>query len=355
MPWQTPSLRTVREMVRNDVIASLSGAVTLGNSVLRVISDATAAVAHLTMRYIDWLARQLMPDTAEKEWLDRHGNIWLTNADNTTGRKTATYASGTITLTGLSGIVVPSATQFASSTTTYETTADVTLGSTGVPAPARALTPGIGGNMEAGDTVGIVAAVGGADSVATVVSMDNGTDEETDDELRTRILFRIQRPPMGGDADDYELWTLAVSGVTRAWASPNEMGVGTVTVRFLMDDLRPPHGLPNSGDIVAVADYLDTVRPVAVKECFVVAPIPYFYDLSISGLATDTPEVRANIEAAIKDMEKQRSAPGQTMYRSWVDEAIAGAIGEDHHELTFSTTAMPSPGYMPFVGNIIYT
>ena len=72
MPWTTPALRTVREMVRNDVTAALSGAVLIANSVARVMSDAMAGLAHLVLRYIDWLSLQLLPDTAESEWLDRH-------------------------------------------------------------------------------------------------------------------------------------------------------------------------------------------------------------------------------------------------------------------------------------------
>ena len=60
-----------------DELPSLQGAVMIGNSVLRVVSDAMVALAHLVMRYIDWVALQLRPDTAEKEWLDRHGDICL--------------------------------------------------------------------------------------------------------------------------------------------------------------------------------------------------------------------------------------------------------------------------------------
>src|SRR5215831_17893165 len=85
MPWQTPSLRQVRELTR----------------------DAMSALAHLTLLYIDWLALQLLPDTAEKEWLDRHGQIWLLNADGTKGRKGATFAAGTVTITGTVGTIVP--------------------------------------------------------------------------------------------------------------------------------------------------------------------------------------------------------------------------------------------------------
>jgi hypothetical protein len=53
-------------------------------------------------------------------------------------------------------------------------------------------------------------------------------------------------------------------------------------------------------------------------------------------------------------MEYRRLSPGQTLYRSWVDEAISAAVGEDSHELTFVTTLMPGPGYMARLGTITY-
>src|SRR6516165_5908936 len=122
MPWTTPALRTVREMVRNDVTAALSGAVLIANSVARVMSDAMAGLAHLVLRYIDWLSLQLLPDTAESEWLDRHGNIWLVNADGTTGRKAATLAHGSGTFTGTSLSTLPMFSQLTGGDNqTYET------------------------------------------------------------------------------------------------------------------------------------------------------------------------------------------------------------------------------------------
>ena len=91
MPWATPTLREVRSVVRDNVRASLPGAdASVPNSVLRVLSDTQGGLCHLTLQYIDWLALQLLPDTAETEWLDRHGDIWLVNADGTIGRKQAT-------------------------------------------------------------------------------------------------------------------------------------------------------------------------------------------------------------------------------------------------------------------------
>src|SRR5215475_8415449 len=112
MPWSTPTLRDVRSMVRDAIRGSLPGAdASVPNSVLRVLSDAMGALCHLALQYVDWLALQLLPDTAETEWLDRHGHIWLTNADGSTGRKLATQAVGSANFvsSGLP-ITVPSGT-----------------------------------------------------------------------------------------------------------------------------------------------------------------------------------------------------------------------------------------------------
>src|SRR4249920_792404 len=97
MPWTTPTLRNVRVLVRDSVRAHLPGAdANVPNSLLRVMADAMAALCHLVLQYIDWLSKQLLPDTAETEFLDRHGQIWLVNSDGTKGRKQATLAFGSI-------------------------------------------------------------------------------------------------------------------------------------------------------------------------------------------------------------------------------------------------------------------
>jgi uncharacterized phage protein gp47/JayE len=341
-------------MVRNDVTAALSGAVLIANSVARVMSDAMAGLAHLVLRYIDWLSLQLLPDTAESEWLDRHGNIWLVNADGTTGRKVATYAQGEVVATGIEGFVIPAGTQLSILGVIYETTADITMGSAPTNVAARALTAGSIGNADSGTSVDFISPISGIDAQATVVEMTGGADTETDDQLRARVLFRIRNPPMGGSAADYIEWALSVPGVTRAWAAP-EMGPGTMTVRFMMDDLRSDNrGLPMPDDCVMVHDYIDTVRPVTVKDFFVEAPVPFYYSITISNLDQDTADVQARIEQSIKAMEYQKSKPGQTMYRTWVEEAIGGTVGVNFFELEFDTTPMPDVGHMPFIGTINY-
>lgn len=359
MPWQTPTLRDVRSLVRDSIHGKLPGSdATIPNSVLRVMSDNQGALCFLTLEYIDWLSLQLLPDTAETEWLDRHGQIWLLNADGTKGRKQATLASGIVAVTGVNGTVVPAGSLLGlgSFNASYQTTAQIVIGGGPSEVAAVALNAGTVGNLDPEETLAFLAPPPGADGVVTVVTMDGGTDVETDAQLRMRVLRRIQQPPMGGSANDYESWALAVAGVTRAWAYPNEMGVGTVTVRFLMDDLRADDdGWPTPDDVITVTNYIDVMRPVAVMDCYVVAPIKQFIDINIGSVVPDTDEVKAEIELSLRNMLFVKAQPGQTIFSAWISYAIMNAPNVQTFDLlTNDDYLMPSAGHMAVLGTIQY-
>lgn len=364
MPWTTPTLRDVRSFVRDAIHSSLPGSdATPPNSVLRVMSDAQGALCHLTLQYIDWLSLQLMPDTAEAEWLDRFGNIWLVNSDGTTGRKQPTSAAGTVNVTGsITNTVLPIYSQLTGAnpnsitSITYQTTEQIVVNvNFPTPVAVRAIDPGSAGNLLTGAPMVLTSPPYGINGSATVVEMDGGTDTETDDELRARILKRIREPPMGGDATDYEQWALAVPGVTRAWCFPQEMGIGTCTLRFMMDELRASNGgFPLPDDVDTVAAYINSVRPVTVKDMFVECPIPFPVNLKINYLDVDNAATHAAIIASLQNEFFVRSMPGQIWYRAWTDEAIMNAPGVNAYDLTASDVPMPSSGYMPILGDVTY-
>lgn len=373
MPWITPSLRQVREMVRDDITSALSGAVLIGNSVLRVMSDANAGLAHLTMRYIDWLARQLMPDTAEVEWLDRHGEIWVG------GRKAATYAQGTVGITGTQSTLIPLGTQMLADVTgggvVFETTAAVYIGAP-IDGPTQvnvaALTAGRT-DLEVGNGMALVGTIPGVTDI-TISAFSDGLEEETDDQLRGRVLERIREPPMGGDAEDYVAWALQVPGVTRAWSSV-EMGIGCVTVRFMMDDKYPDDlvldgtgavvsggGFPQPDDIETVNTYLNTKRPVAVKDFFVEAPLAEPISFQLYNASADDAATVEYVRVQVAKMLKEKAAPtymvdgvsryAQTIYAAWVTEAALQAPGLEYFDLVMTDHTMPYNGSMGVLGAV---
>jgi uncharacterized phage protein gp47/JayE len=359
MPWHTPTLRDVRGQVRDYIQSTLPGSdANVPNSVLRVLSDSQGGLCHLTLQYIDWLALMLLPDTAEDEWLDRHGKIWLVNADGSTGRKVATLSKGVAQFNGLGGgNLVPKGTQLTANTVGFETMEDVYVDAIQpTRVPIRALDPGSAGNLPDGTELGMVVTIPGVDQTAYVVHLAGGTDTETDEQLRSRILRRIQQPPMGGSAYDYEAWALAVPGVTRAWCAPLEMGIGTVTIRFMMDDLRADNdGFPLPQDVEAVRAYIDSKRPVATKDFFVEAPVKQPITCIIEDLEPNTEAVRAQIDLSLREMLLVAAAPGQTIYAAWKNYAIMNAAGVVSFRLVNNDDdVMQSPGHMAVLGNIIY-
>jgi uncharacterized phage protein gp47/JayE len=285
--------------------------------------------------------------------------MWLKNADGTTGRKLATLAVGQVYLTGQTWQPVPIGQRLQNDAgLQYETTATVFLGAgqAPTPTPARALDPGAAGNMQSGQGLRLIQAPPGVDIDATVIVMDHGVDDESTDELRDRVLLRIRNPPQGGAAIDYELWALSVPGVTRAWCYALEMGMGTVTVRFMMDNLRADEGgFPRQSDVDNVYVAIDKLRPVAVKDMFVVAPIRRRVNVQIDRLIPDTPTVRAAIGLSLELMLRERALPGQTIYAAWKNFSIMSAPGVQSYTLVNAQDdMMPSPGHMPVLGNIVY-
>lgn len=360
MPWFKPTMRALREQVRDFISSRLDGAdASIPKTPLRVMADNQAAMAALNLDFLAWVARQMLPDTAETEWLDRHGAIWGKP------RLAATFAGGSATFTGTAGTIVPQGTQVTGGGVTFETTEEITLGSGATEAGIIALNAGTAGNLEAGQSLSLTAAIAGVNSRALVVSLTGGVDSESDDSLRERVLARIQKPPMGGAAHDYEAWARDVPGCSRAWCSPNEIGAGTVTVRVMFDDLRSTNsGFPLSEDLAAVRSYIDERRPVAVADVFVFAPIPQPVNFIIAGLTPDTDAIRAAVEASVASMIRERAAPAfsrngigqaaQTIYAVWLNEAVLNAPGVEHFTGTDADHVMATAGHIAVPGTITF-
>ena len=356
MPWPLLSLRQRREHVRDDIAAHVPGAdASVPNTVLRAVGDAQAALTHDNDLHLDWVARMMMPDTAEGEFAERWANIWLPN-----GRKGATFAAGFITVTGISGSAVPTGAELTlpaldadgnSIVLQFEVVTGVTLSASSAAVAVSALTPGAIANLDEGAMLAFVDPPTGIDGRAAVAApgFAGGADQETDADLRGRTIARIQMPPHGGSRFDYEQWALEVPGVTRAWAK-QEMGIGTITVRIMLDQVRADDdGLPETEDLELVQSYIDGLRPVTVADFFVESPVRQDETVTIDYVSRDTPEVRAAIVQEVKAMLLARATPGQIIYASWVREAISAATGEDYHSVTVDNLIPATVGHMIFI------
>lgn len=329
MPFNRPTLQTLIDRAAADIETRLPGTdARARRSNLGVLARVHASAMHALYGFLAWLAEQLMPDTAEAEYLDRWSSIWGV------ARIAAAQATGNVTLTGTNGTLIPGGTELQRADgTLYTTNADATIAAGTATAAVTALEGGVAGNADQNTTLSFVTAIVGADNNAIVASggLIAGTDQETDDALRVRLLDRIQQPPQGGAANDYITWAKEVAGVTRAWCYPSELGPGTVSVRFVRDG--DASIIPDAGEVAAVQTYIDARRPVTA-DVTVVAPVAVMLNFTISSLNPSTQAVKDAIAAELADLLRREAEPGGTILLSHIREAISVAAGETNHVLT---------------------
>lgn len=327
MTFVRPLLSEIDARIRSDIDAGLPGADSrLRFSVLDVLAGVLAGASHGWHGHADWIARQILPDTAEAEFLARHAALWGV------ARKPAQGATGPATVTGTDGAAVAAGAVLSRSDGArfVVTQGAVIAAGTGT-ITLEAEDGGAAGTCPFGQRLTFTSPIAGvqAEAVVGAGGIIGGAEEESDASLLARLLSRIQTPPHGGTAKDYRDWALAVPEVSRAWVIPGWMGPGTVGVTFTMDGRLS--AIPLAGDVEAVQTAIDAVRPVT-GSCTVFAPAPLPLALMIRALPP-TPEVQAAITAELTDLIFREAEPGGTLLISHIREAISIAAGEMDHEV----------------------
>ncbi|SNT29087.1 Uncharacterized phage protein gp47/JayE [Noviherbaspirillum humi] len=350
MPFNRPTLQTLIDRALADMNSRLpEGDSRLAASVLNVLAYVNGGAASGLYGYLDWLSAQLMIDTCEQEYLDRWAGIWGVT------RTAAAPATGNVTLTGSAGATVPAGSLLQRADgQQFRTSADVTLSAGTGTAAVTSIASGAAANTAAGVVLVLVSPVVGVNSSASVATggLSGAADAEADDALRSRLLARIQTPPHGGSSNDYLSWSLEVAGVTRAWVYPQELGAGTVTVRFVRDN--DTSLIPDAGEVATVQAYLDARRPVTAQVT-VAAPIADTLNFQIQAVSPNTAAVQAAIQAELADLLLREATPGGTLYLSHIRAAISAAAGEANHVLVSpSADVVSATGHMPVMGAITW-
>ena len=372
MPFPRPTLTELRSQVAADINAGLKtvdGLLRFSN--LGVLGTATAGLAHLHYAYLDWIAKQAVPYTATDEYLE----AWA--ALKAVYRKPATYAQLSVTWAGSAGQVLPAGTEVARSDGVYYLTmADATVNDAGlVTATIQAKDAGTAGNVEVGSLMILGAAVTGIQSTGAVVAVvTTGADQETDDDLRTRMLAKYQSTARGGANSDYVEWALEVAGVTRSWVNPRGFGVGTVVVYVMLDSANAEaNGFPSgtdgmsaldnraslastaTGDQLTVANAIFASQPVTAM-VYVCSPIASPVDFTISGL-TASDVLKAAIAQAIAQVFLDEGEPlaGSQVDLSSIEAAIAAITGSSGFVITAPADNLVNQvGYLPTLGTVTY-
>ena len=356
------SLDTLSKLTRGFFTQSITGAITsLWANTFTVVGKVLALLDFEHEQRRAWLYDQIFASRADAVWLARHGfELGLTQAP-------ASTAAGTILAATRDGLVVPAGLQFVSgSGATYTTLAGGTSTGDLIALPVEADAAGAAGNLGADFPLALAPDQDVPDGFGPAATVDGaglagGADAETKEGFRARILARKRNPPQGGSAVDYATWTAEALGpgiLRRAYVDSFQNDTRTVWICFTVTDTAT--GIPSPEQVALVQAYCnDPVRRPVTARVEALAPLPLPIDVVISGLVPDTLDVRASVEDEIAATFADRAEVGTStavgFSRSWIDEAVSRATGENRHELVApAATVVATSAFLPVLGAIDY-
>ncbi|NDO83363.1 phage baseplate protein [Citrobacter sp. NCU1] len=323
-----PPLPDLITQIRNDILSRFQHDEVLRRANAEVYSRATAAAVNSLYGYLDYLARNLLPDLADESWLYRHGNL------KKCPRKEPVASAGWVRWDGVNdGITVAAGVEIQrDDQMTFIVTVATNSAGGVIRVPVVCETAGADGNTDDGTGMTLVSPVSGLPSRGAADTIKGGADLEDIEQWRARIIDRWYYTPQSGADPDYVEWAKSVSGITRAWTLRNWMGPGTVGVLCATDDDSDP--VPGEQQIQNVYDYIEPKSPVAGSSLFVFGPVVKTIDFQIL-INPDNADTRAAVQSEVKAWLKRDGQPAATLEMSRLDEAISAASGEYSHKRIF--------------------
>lgn len=178
-------------------------------------------------------------------------------------RKAATAATGLLQITGVEGTVFPVGFRFCTPSTAiapnveFEALESATIDSSGeTTIRVVCIETGTTGNVPANCVTLMSKPIGGVATITNENPITGGTETETDDSLRQRIIEkdRNNESSFVGCNADYKRWAKEVDGVGSAIVVPEWLGKGTGTVKLIIMDA---NGQPATSSLTkAVYDHI---------------------------------------------------------------------------------------------------
>lgn len=345
MAFRRPSLPELIRRVDQDLLSRLPGTrAALEVRLTRALAVSEAGLAHGLYGYLQWLERQLFPETCDDELLHLHSAG--------VPRRQESAASGVVVFEGSDDAVIVTGTVLQGNGQEYETTEEAVIAGGEGRAAVVAREPGAAGDQEPGAQLSLVSPLPGVARAATVgdEGIRGGADREDYASWRDRIMLRRARVPRGGAHGDWEGWALEVPGVTRAWEDPLGMGPGSVVLRIMADDASDGP-LPSAQLLQAVRDHIEPQKSVQAQ-VYVVAPDTEAFRPELF-VIPNTEEVRGAAAQALQDLVEREGEPGGTLLISRIRSAISLAPGVEDYGLQWPVANVEhGTGVLPVWGGV---
>lgn len=325
--YPIPTFEQIRDALLRDTVSLDANADISPDSDHFVHASRLASCAVGQYAHQAWLLRQIFPDTADTEYLERHAGL------RGLRRKNPTYAVGTMAVTGVADAAIPAGAQIKAGGRFFTVSQAAKIGGNGTAVVhIAAAEAGADYNLLAAPAQFMAAPPGV--STEAVITASGGTNAETDGSLLARLLDIIRRPPAGGNRHDYKNWALNVDGVSSAYVYPLRRGLGTVDVAITSGN-----SVPSDAIVAACQQYIDDMRPVTSKNSFVVKPdvtaVAIYAQVRLSDI--DLAAARPLIQAALAEYF-DGLIPGDGLIVSQIEAVISDVAGVIDRRLTSPST-----------------
>lgn len=271
------------------------------------------------------------PQTSWGDWLtkkaEEHGII----------RQEATNSSVILTVTGQAGVAVSEGALFSTNDgKNFITVETKKIESTGtVDIKAQSQDVGTFCNVDAETITKIPMSIYGVSAVTNKNSAYDGFDEETDEELLERLLFKVRQPATSGNKNHYIIWATNVEGVGGVKVLPLWNGNGTVKVIITNAE----NEIATEDLIAKVRNYIDEQRPIGATVT-VVSPKPLNIDigLKVTKGSGNPNEIKNVVNDFFKTTAFEREYVSYAQVGKVILEKTATGV-QDYSDLTLNNKA----------------
>lgn len=290
-----PTIDEITEEILDDIESADTSKVLLPKAVWRILAKAIAGVQFLCYKLGLWLYNQIFTLYMDDDALAARG------AEYSLTRTPAVIWKGTAKATGTDDTVIESGKLCTYGDYAYEVLDDVTISDGEATLSLKSLDSGDDVNLDEDDELEWSTPQTGLDTVVTITeTTQSGEDQEKKSDFRTRILTRQRMQTQAGTAAWWVSLALEIAGLSEAFAYNTSPGV--VSIYPLTDDDDPENRIPGESKLTEGAKYLsDTSRRLFLATVNVLAFTELSFDITITGLSTDTTAMRTSIKSAIED------------------------------------------------------
>lgn len=296
----------------------------------------------------EWTRNQCFPQTASGAFLDKHAEL------RALARNQKACAVGIMRFytasTAERDFLVPKGTICRTAgLVDVMTTEDGTIatGRAMVEVPAQAVEPGFGGNVPIESVRSMAVAPVGIVSCMNPIAFTGGREDETDEQLRLRIIQSYHSMPNGTNKAYYEKVALSVRGVEAVRVIPKRRGVGTVDVLVTESG-----GIPSNELLYRVQQELSDKREIAV-DVRAVAPTSVSVNVTVRIKPKDGVTPSDLIEKVRKNISDwfNGSRLGQSVLRAQLGQLAFSIEGVENYTLPLPTQdAAVLPSQLPVLG-----